>query len=111
MDARTTTPMRLLAAIALTLGAWFVAPAVRAEARPAQVVVEYGTTLEAGAKAADQGNALAWLRKLRQRRRTDRRSQRRVDRSVDVHDRIAPRRGDDMAKPGRREGQILWIQR
>jgi hypothetical protein len=57
MDARTTTPMRLLAAIVLTLGAWFVAPAVRAEARPAQVVVEYGTTLEAGAKAADQGKA------------------------------------------------------
>lgn len=57
MAPRTTTPLRLLAALAITVGAWLVAPSVTAHAVPAQVAVEYGATLEAGAKATDTGKS------------------------------------------------------
>jgi hypothetical protein len=57
MAPRTTTPLRLLAAIALTVGAWLASPSLTAQAAPAQVVVEYGATLEAGAKATDTGKS------------------------------------------------------
>ena len=57
MAPRTITPLRLLAALAITVGAWLAAPSVTAQAVPAQVAVEYGATLEAGAKATDTGKS------------------------------------------------------
>lgn len=57
MAAHTPAPIRLLAAVTLTAAAWFAVPAPSAHAHPAQVVVEYGATLEAGAKAADTGKS------------------------------------------------------
>lgn len=57
MAPRTITPLRLLAALAITVGAWLAAPSVTAQAVPAQVAVEYGATLEAGAKASDTGKS------------------------------------------------------
>lgn len=57
MEHASSNLRRLLAAVAITAGAWLVAPSPAAHAAPAQVMTEYGATLEAGAKAADAGNA------------------------------------------------------
>ena len=52
---RSRTPQRILAGIALTVGAWLAAPTPSATAAPSQTMVEYGASVEAAAKATDKG--------------------------------------------------------
>ncbi len=52
-----STSRRLLTAVALTVAAWFATPSAPVHATPTQTMIEYGATLEAGAKAADTGKS------------------------------------------------------